>query len=1393
MSVAMFALCSGAQTFQIGADTPKGSQAPSSQEQNLGWGSNIQNARIARAAELALQKGDHAQALDYARRAVESAPNDAQLWFLLGYAARLNNRYQESVNAYDRGLRINPQAIDGLSGLAQDYAIMGRTNDATRILKQIVASHPSRRNDVLLLGDLSMRLKDYTQAVDWLNHAERMQPDTRSEILLAISYQQLKRMDLANHYLTLAKDRSPGNPDVERTLAGYYRESHKYDEAIAALKSIRNPHPDVIAELAYTYQLNGNLSDAAKSYAQAANAATKDLTLQVSAAQAQVAAGQMDQATPFLQRAASIDPNYYRLHAIRGEIAHAKDDDRGAISEYNEAIAHLPAIAAEGPLYGIQLHMDLMDLYRAVRDKDAAQKQLDIAQSQINAVDGNVADRDAYLRLRSLIEMNAGQFDKALSDIQEALAANDRQRDDLQIQGDILMKLNRTEDAIASYKKVLDIDANNRFALISLGYASRAAGRNQEAEHYFKRLAQIDPSSYIPYLALGDLYTSRREFNQAQASYSKAYAISPKHALIMAGGMNAAIEAHNIDLAGEWLGRLSPDMDDEPQVLREKERYYSFHGDYQRSADVAQQAIQVLPTDRDVIVYLGYDLLHLERYQDLLALTQKYNDVLPKEPDIPLLAGYVHKQEGQSEQAREDFTEALKRDASVVTAYVNRGYMLNDLHQPQSAAADFETALKSEPDNGEAHLGLAYSDLDLHKLQASVHQADLAEKLMGDSRDVHVIRATAYGRQSLLTKAAREYRAALKFTPDDPALHLGLGSTLFGQRHYHEAIEELTVAEKLAPKDANVDAMLARSYANLDDRDHTLQYVQLAQQKAAATPPSNNPLEEPLQSSILVSTGEALDQVGERKAAMDNFRKALETPRSNRVGVRLAIAQVMSQQDHQDNAQRQIALAVMEAQAGETTPPSGTQYVQAADVFRGMHEFRLSQDYLERAKAAGAPDTQVRVGMADNYLALGDTTRASAELDAVSAVSNGDTDYQYLLAKANVYRQQHRSAQALTSFAQASDAQGEDQAAEQGLLAAGADEGFRITPKLSLLGDVSVDPIFEDSTVYVLDAKTDATFPVGSTQTNLLPPPRSTLQTQTTEAYHLHLGPVPVASGFFQLRNARGQISVPATNSVVNRNTYDYNLNFGLNPTIHMGTNVITFDSGIQGTFRRDSVSPSEMNQNLFRVFTYMTTSSFFNALSISGYVIHEAGPFTQSNIPNLRSHALTGALDFRVGAPWGRTALITGWGSNDQVYDPVHYENYYTSSYIGFEHRFSDKLNLRAILEDVRAWRVVGTRSGIAQNLRPAATVDFTPHRNWDLRVTSAYSSTRSFHTYDATQNGFSLSYAKPVRRKFHDDSGAVVLEYPIRFSAGVQEETFFNFSGGHNQIRPYVGISFF
>jgi hypothetical protein len=67
--------------------------------------------------------------------------------------------------------------------------------------------------------------------------------------------------------------------------------------------------------------------------------------------------------------------------------------------------------------------------------------------------------------------------------------------------------------------------------------------------------------------------------------------------------------------------------------------------------------------------------------------------------------------------------------------------------------------------------------------------------------------------------------------------------------------------------------------------------------------------------------------------------------------------------------------------------------------------------------------------------------------------------------------------------------------------------------------------------------------------------------------------------------------------------------------------------------------------------------------------------------------------------------------------------------------------------------------------------------------------------HAYDAFETGFSVSYALPIHRTLEDNGRSLEVRYPIRFSAGMQQEAFFNFPGtnSNHQFRPYVQISIF
>src|SRR5262249_39041757 len=156
--------------------------------------------------------------------------------------------------------------------------------------------------------------------------------------------------------------------------------------------------------------------------------------------------------------------------------------------------------------------------------------------------------------------------------------------------------------------------------LAATGYLARDLHDTPGAEKYFLKLEQLYPDDYVPYFALGDLYTSDRQLDRAQVSYEKAYSLAPNNPLIVASAINSALEnpGHNLQVAKRWGARAAakPAIDQNPQVMRERERYYTFAGDYDTAAKLGYQVIEKLPHDPEAPVYLAYDLLFLNRYDE---------------------------------------------------------------------------------------------------------------------------------------------------------------------------------------------------------------------------------------------------------------------------------------------------------------------------------------------------------------------------------------------------------------------------------------------------------------------------------------------------------------------------------------------------------------------------------------------------------------------------------------------------------------------------------------------------------------------------------------------------------------------------------------------------------
>ena len=214
-------------------------------------------ARQARAAQDALKRNDYAAAVNYAQQAANSAPQNAELWFLLGYAARLNEKYQLSVDALqprsETSTEFGPRAWRDWRRPTQRWAAIRKQNS---FCSSVVEANPKDANSLQLAGELMLN----TDPKAALSSAPASRRDTTFRTYRSADRPRLRTLgqpEEFDRYLNRAKSRAPRDPEVLRAVAGQYRDQGKYDEAIATLQAIPTKTADVQAELAYTYGLAG--------------------------------------------------------------------------------------------------------------------------------------------------------------------------------------------------------------------------------------------------------------------------------------------------------------------------------------------------------------------------------------------------------------------------------------------------------------------------------------------------------------------------------------------------------------------------------------------------------------------------------------------------------------------------------------------------------------------------------------------------------------------------------------------------------------------------------------------------------------------------------------------------------------------------------------------------------------------------------------------------------------------------------------------------------------------------------------------------------------------------------------------------------------------------------
>ena len=83
----------------------------------------------------------------------------------------------------------------------------------------------------------------------------------------------------------------------------------------------------------------------------------------------------------------------------------------------------------------------------------------------------------------------------------------------------------KLDEAAAGYRKVLELDKNNKFAIYNLGLLAQNAGRPDEAETQYRKVLEIDPKYEPALFNLAIVRTAKGDTAEAISLYRQAIAV----------------------------------------------------------------------------------------------------------------------------------------------------------------------------------------------------------------------------------------------------------------------------------------------------------------------------------------------------------------------------------------------------------------------------------------------------------------------------------------------------------------------------------------------------------------------------------------------------------------------------------------------------------------------------------------------------------------------------------------------------------------------------------------------------------------------------------------------------------------------------------------------------
>jgi tetratricopeptide (TPR) repeat protein len=492
--------------------------------------------------------------------------------------------------------------------------------------------------------------------------------------------------------------------------------------------------------------------------------ADKKLDDAVAKAEDQVAKGKPEDAVKTLEKATSQSPgseSQVALGNLQAKLGNF-DEATAAYAKAKELSAAEPPATKAATLSAVaSYHLSV----------GTAKDALAAAQGAVEAQSSPEA-----LAALARAQVRTNDAPAALKTAERAIAAGPSNALAYESKGVVQASLGLQSDAVASFRKAVELDPKLTRARAELASALAAAGKGTEAVAEAKKATEGDPKSGEAFAALGlallaenpknwndaiaqaqqgaflnpkspiiqnavgKIFEGNGNFDQAVSSYKRALETDPSYS----PGRLALIKVQ--DLQGDRKGALAEAKklvlempnNGEAQFLVGRALYRS--NDYAAALPVLEKAAALSPGNAEAHALLATAAFFTGKNEQAVAAYKKALEIKPDNVSWRTDYGLFLARNGDLEAAAAELKKVVAtpgyKDAA---GYVNLGYVNRNMKPPklEESIAAYKKALELDPKEEQAALGLAWSYLTAQKYDESIaaytKAAQMEPKLAPDS------------------------------------------------------------------------------------------------------------------------------------------------------------------------------------------------------------------------------------------------------------------------------------------------------------------------------------------------------------------------------------------------------------------------------------------------------------------------------------------------------------------------------------------------------------------------------------------------------------------------------------------------------------------------------------